>query len=108
MLSKLESNKIALKKSREESLHPNDDVNMQILREFPSDFLNSIKSLSYDGIKSYQFALDEHVRSALISWLHNNTRILEQCGSYSVEEITGFILWQLWKDLRREGDEPSI
>ena len=77
-----------------------EDAVVQIQRDFPQGFLNAIKSLTSDDVKRYQSTLDASIKNALTSWLHNNTIILEHCGSYSLEEILGFVIWQLWQELR--------
>ena len=82
-----------------------DEAVEQIQHEFPPNFLEAISTLSLDELKSYQSTLDEHIENSLISWLHGNTSILDQCGSYSSEEITGFVIWHLWKELQVAPEE---
>ena len=84
-----------------------DEAVKQIQHEFPRDSLAAIECLSVNELKSYRSVLDEHIYSLLISWLHNNTTILEQCGGYSVEEIVGYVIWELWTALRAETDNKT-
>ena len=77
-----------------------DEAVEHLHREFPREFLDAIMSLSNSDLKSYQSALDEHIKNSLIEWLHNNTTVLEQCGSYSAEEVIGFVIWHLWTVLQ--------
>ena len=88
-----------------------DEAVEQIQSEFPSDFLEAIGSLSLDELKSYQITMDGHIKNSLVSWLHCNTHISDQCGSYSSEDIIGYFIWHLWKELRvalEEADSVEI
>ena len=77
-----------------------DEAVRQMVLVFPKQILDEILELDDQEISQYQYSLKENTITCLMKWLHNKTQILEQCGLYSIEEISGYVVWQLKRELQ--------
>ncbi len=79
-----------------------EDFAVRLRSEMPVAYLEEIARLSEADIKSYCETVSVPVVSMITGWISNKSNLIDRCDLYSFDDITGFVLYELWKDLRND------
>jgi len=64
--------------------------------------LTHIKDTPEDKLSMYHFGIGTKIRNMLGIADGSNMALLEDCGCDHADGASGFIIWQLWKELKQD------